>query len=90
MRVPQSPEELWHDHDDEDERDVPAWIDHLANLGIAIGLIALLATPVALILLYFQVQPYANMLIMVALLGGLLGMFLGFGEQIAKARGFRD
>lgn len=90
MRVPKDPDELWRrdgveDEEEEEGREVPPWVTAMANAGIAIALVALLITPIALVLLYLNVQPYANILIVAAMFGALAGMALGFWERIAKA-----
>lgn len=89
MRVPRDPDDLWRrqemEDDEDEEREVPGWVTILANIGIVIALFALVITPIGLILLYLDVQPYANVLIVMAMVGALTGMALGFWERIAKA-----
>lgn len=87
MQVPKDPDELWRreDEEDDDRREVPGWVDSLANIGLAIALFALAITPIGLLLLYLQIQPYANITIVAAMTGALVGLALSFGERIAKA-----
>ena len=85
---PRDPDELWKRDDEEEERKVPPWIDMMANIGIGLALLALVATVIGLPLIYFGVQPAGNMLIVFALIGALIAMTLGFGGRIAKAERF--
>lgn len=92
MRLPKSPEELWRDTSDEDVDEdswTYVWAERLAAIGIAIALVGLITAPIALALLYFNIQPIANVLILFAFLTGLVGMIFGFGERVLKSEEFR-
>ncbi|MFW6153411.1 MAG: hypothetical protein ACOC0X_06470 [Halobacteriota archaeon] len=91
MRVPTDPDELWRrdEETDDDQRKVPTWVEWLANVGIALALAALAITPIGLGLLYLQLQPYANITIVAAMMGALVGLALSFGERVAKAGDIR-
>ncbi len=84
MRAPDSTDELWGDKPEQEDEGPPSWARRLANAGVILAGSALIAAPVSFGLVYFDIQPYGNVLIVFALLGGLIGMLLGVPEQIAS------